>query len=64
VGSTRGHDWKLHKKQVGLDAEKFSFGYRVCDEWNRLPSWVFNEESVNKFKENSNNYLRDNRGFK
>jgi len=36
VGRTRGHDWKLFKKQVRLDAGKFSFGNGVCDEWNRL----------------------------
>jgi len=32
VGCTRGHDWKLLKKRVNLDAGKFSFGNRVCDE--------------------------------
>jgi len=32
VGCTRGHDWKLFKKLVNLDAGKFSFGNRVCDE--------------------------------
>jgi len=52
VGRTRGHDCKLFKKQVRLDVGKFSFGNRVSDERNRLPSWVVNEESVNKFKGN------------
>jgi len=64
VGRTRGHDWKLFKKQVRLDAGKFSFGNRVCDEWNRLSSWVVNQDSVNNFRGNLNHYLRDNRGFK
>jgi len=36
VGRTRGHEWKLFKKQVRFDARKFSFGNRVCDEWNKL----------------------------
>jgi len=22
-------------------------GYRVCDEWNKLPGWVVNVESMN-----------------
>jgi len=64
VGRTRGHDWKLFKKQVRLDVRKFSFGNRVVDEWNRLPSWVVNEESMNNCKGNLGHYLRDNRGFK
>jgi len=37
VGCTRGHDLKLFQKRVYLDAGKFSFGNRVCDEWNKLP---------------------------
>jgi len=31
---TRGHDWKLFKKRVNLDAGEFSFGN--CNEWNKL----------------------------
>jgi len=64
VGCTRGHDWKLFKKRINLDAGKFSFGYRVCDEWNKLPGWVVNVESMNNFKGNLDHYLKDNRGFK
>jgi len=48
-------------KRVKLDVEKFSFGNKVYDEWNRLPEWVVNVDEVNKFKRN---YLKDNRGFK
>jgi len=40
------------KRTVKFDAGKFNFGNRVCDEWNRLPSWVVNEESVIEFKAN------------
>jgi len=47
-----------------LNAVKFSFGNRVCDEWNKLPVWVVNVESMNNFKLNLDNYLRDNIGFK
>jgi len=64
MGNTRGHDWKLYKRQVKLDAGTFCSVYRSCDEWNRLPSWVVNEESVNIFKGNLDHYLMDNRGFK
>jgi len=64
VGSTRGQDWKLFKKRFNLDAGKFSFGNKVCDEWNKLPRWVANVESFNECKGNSDHYLRDTRGFK
>jgi len=36
-GVTRGHDLKLFKKRVNLDARKFCFGNCVCGDWNRLP---------------------------
>jgi len=52
VGCTRGHDWKLFKKRDNLDAGKFSFGNRVCDEWNKLPGWVVNVESMNNLNGN------------
>jgi len=55
---------KLYKKQVKLNVGKFSFGNRACDEWNRLPPWIVNVESVNKCKGNSHHYLKDNSGFK
>jgi len=58
--STRGHDLKLYKKGVRLDVEKFCFGNRVCDEWNRLPEWVVNVEGVNRFRGNLDHYLRKN----
>jgi len=64
VGCTRGHYWKLFKKRVNLDARKFSFEIRVCDEWNKLQGWVVNVESVNNFKGNLYHYLRYNAGFK
>jgi len=62
--STKGHDWKLFKKRANLDAGKFSLGSRVCDEWNKLPGWVVNVESMNKLKGNLDHYLRNNMGFK
>jgi len=46
-----------------LDAGKFSFGNRSWDEWSRLPSWIFNEESVNKFREMWTIVSGDDRGF-
>jgi len=47
---TRGMIGNCLKKRVNLDAGRFRFGSRVCDEWNK--------------KGNLDHYLRDNRGFK
>jgi len=59
---TKGHDdLERFKKRVNLDAGKFIFGNRVCDNWNRLS--VVSVKSVNKFNGILDNYLRDNRGF-
>jgi len=33
----RGHTSKLFKTRVRLDVAKFSFGNRICEQWNRLP---------------------------
>ena len=64
VGSTRGHELKLYRKQVRLDAGKFSFGNRVCEEWNKLPGWIVSAKNVNEFKGRLDHHLRDYRGFK
>jgi len=53
---TRRHDLQLYKKLVEIDVRKFNLGNRVCDEWNRLPEWVVNGKSVNKFKGNLDYY--------
>ena len=49
---TRGHSFKLSKDFSRLDIRKFSFAHRVVNEWNGLPAWVVNSESVNGFKKN------------
>ena len=43
---TRGHDWKLAKGFSRLDIMKFSFSQRVVNEWNSLPVWVVDSDSV------------------
>jgi len=60
MGCTKGHNWKLFKKSVNLDAGKYSFGNRVWDEWNKLPGWVVNMESMNNLKGNLDHYPLDN----
>jgi ribonucleases P/MRP protein subunit RPP40 len=64
TGRGRGHSLKLYKKRVRLDAAKFSFGNRVCTEWNRLPDAIVTASSINVFKNRLDNYLGKTRGFK
>ena len=54
---SRGHPYKLYKQRVNLDVAKFSFGNRVCDEWNKLPADIVTSDSVNMFKNRLDNYL-------
>ena len=34
---TRGHKYKLYKKQSSINAYKYFFSNRTCDIWNALP---------------------------
>jgi len=49
---------------VRLDVAKFSFGNRICKQWNHLPGDVLSSSSVNIFKERLDNYLKTKGGFK
>jgi len=60
----RGHTHKLFKTRVRLDVAKFSFGNRICEQWNHLPGDVVSSSSVNIFKGRLDNYLRTIGGFK
>ena len=60
----RGHSLKLFKKRVRLDVAKFSFGNRICTEWNHLPEAVVTAPSINVFKSRLDSYLDKTRGFK
>jgi hypothetical protein len=60
----RGHSLKLFQKRVRLDIAKFSFGNRVCTDWNHLPEAVVTAPSINVFKSRLDSYLGKTRGFK
>ena len=47
---TRGHNYKIYKRQCHLDVCKYRFSFRVVDIWNNLPSNIVNAESINSFK--------------
>ena len=54
---TRGHGSKLTKVFSRLDIRKFSFSQRVVDEWNSLPHWVVESDSVLAFKVNIDRFF-------
>ena len=48
--STRGHDWRIFKKQVRLNVRKNSFPIRVVNNWNNLNGRVTDSATVDQFK--------------
>ena len=50
--STRGHSLKLYKKgfNKGLDIRKYSFSYRIVDNWNSLTEEIVTVPSIDCFK--------------
>ena len=63
-GVSRGHGLKLFKNRVNLDVGKYSFGNRICNEWNMLPENIVMSKSVNEFKGKIDRYLASIRGLK
>jgi len=57
---TRGHGYKLEKKRSKLDIRKFFFSQRVVNEWNNLPAYVVEADSVNNFKNRYDEYRSNN----
>ena len=48
----RSHPFSVYKLGLnkGLDVRKYSFKYRVCDQWNNLPENVVMATELNTFK--------------
>jgi len=63
VRNTRGHRYKIYKKDFRSNFGKYSFGNRVIDEWNSLPDCAVSADSLNTFKNLLGNHLRQVRGF-
>ncbi len=47
---TRGHNYKIFKRQARLNARKSSFSQRIVNNWNSLPDNVVQAETVNNSK--------------
>ena len=55
---TRGHNFKLVKKQSRLNVRKFfSFSQRTINVWNKLSTECVHASSVNMFKNKIDKYL-------
>ena len=57
--NTRGHQWKLEKKEHSGGLERGGwFSIRVINPWNKLPPKVVNAPSIKAFKKELDEYLR------
>ena len=56
---TRGHSFKICKVRSRLEIRKNFFSQRVVNEWNELPSYVVEAESVNAFKNRLDNHWKN-----
>ena len=56
---TRGHSLKLEKKFARLNIRKHSFGPRVVNSWNSLPTWVVEAKDMNDFKSKIDQFWKD-----
>ena len=62
--TTRGHQFKLFKYRSRLNCRSNYFFNRLINDWNNLPAFVVNANSVNSFKSLIDNYFLDSRfGF-
>jgi len=56
---TRGHQFKLFKHHSRLNFRSKYFFNRLINDWNALPAFVVNANSVNSFKSLLDNHLVD-----
>ena len=57
--STRGHNFKYFKPRCNTRYRSNFFSYRTIDNWNNLPSYIVNADSINSFKNLLDNYYFD-----
>ena len=59
VTTTRAnHDFKFLHYQTSIDCYKFSFIPRTVPEWNALPPYIVNEQTLNSFKNSLYQYCK------
>jgi hypothetical protein len=47
---TRGHHLRLFKRHVQFDLRKYHFGNPIISNWNSLPDYVINDNSIGLFE--------------
>ena len=48
---TRGHNFKLYKENFNKFARAYTFSNRVINDWNSLPDYIVNADSLTSFKD-------------
>ena len=56
---TRGHNLKYFKPRCKTRCRYNFFSYRTIDNWNNLPSYIVNTDSINSFKNLLDKYYCD-----
>ncbi|KAG7161598.1 putative Endonuclease-reverse transcriptase-containing protein 12 [Homarus americanus] len=57
--TTRGNSKKIYKTRARLNLRRHSFTSRVVNNWNGLPEWVVNVETVEKFEAKLDKYWKN-----
>ncbi|KAG7170129.1 putative Endonuclease-reverse transcriptase-containing protein 9, partial [Homarus americanus] len=57
--TTRGNTKKIYKTRARLNLRRHSFPSRVVNNWNGLPEWVVNVETVEKFEAKLDKYWKN-----
>ena len=60
VATTRGHNFKFFKPRCNSRCRFKSFSCRTIDNWNNLPTYIVNANSVNSFKNLLDNFWTNN----
>ena len=58
----RGHGMKIYKLRCHTTWRQNWFSVRIVDEWNQLPQYVVDAESVNYFKDSLDKHWRSDMG--
>ena len=56
--ATRGHSFKLAKKQSNSNLRLYSFSFRVINNWNNLSNHVVSSANTNTFKNRLDSYWK------
>ncbi len=56
TSKTRGHGFKIFKKQSRLQVRKKVFTQRIVNDWNRIPREVVNSSSIVQFEKSYDDF--------